>query len=62
MRWEAGALAVARETGDRLDALEAGRDPGLADARVAGSPAVDAFGMCGRLRRYRTDPQEETHA
>ena len=62
MRWEAGALAVARDTGDRLAALEAGRDPGLAAARVAGSPAVDAFGMCGRLRRYPTDPQEETHA
>ena len=55
-RWEAGALAVARDTGDRLDALEAGRDPGLAAARVAASPAADAFGMCGRLRRYPTDP------
>jgi hypothetical protein len=61
-RWEAGALAAAVDTGDRLAALEAGRDPGLAAARVAGSPAVDAFGMCGRLRRYSTDPTEETHA
>ena len=67
-RWQAGALAAALETGRRLDALEAGRDPGLADARVAASPAADAFGMCGRLRTYRTDPAvrtdlaEETHA
>ena len=67
-RWQAGALAAAQETGRRLDALEAGRDPGLADARVAASPAADAFGMCGRLRTYRTDPAvrtdlaEETHA
>ncbi len=61
-RWEAGALAVARETGDRLVALEAGRDPGLADARVADAPAADAFGMCGRLRRYPTDRPTETHA
>lgn len=61
-RWESGALAVAQETGRRLDALEAGRDPGLADARVAASSAADAFGMCGRLRTYRTDPMEETHA
>jgi mannose-6-phosphate isomerase-like protein (cupin superfamily) len=53
-RWRTGALAAAEETGRRLDALEAGRDPGLADARVAGSPAADAFGMCGRLRTYRT--------
>ena len=61
-RWRAGALAAAQETGRRLDALEAGRDPGLADARVAQSPAADAFGMCGRLRTYRTDPLEEPHA
>lgn len=61
-RWESGALAAALETGRRLDALAAGRDPGLAAAGVAASPAVDAFGMCGRLRTYRTNPVEETHA
>ena len=57
------AAPAARDTGDRLDALEAGRDPGLAAARVAASPAVDAFGMCGRLRRYPTDsPRRRAHA
>jgi mannose-6-phosphate isomerase-like protein (cupin superfamily) len=65
-RWEAGALAAVRETGDRLDALDAGQDPGLAGARVASVPAADAFGMCGRLRRYPTQPatlaiQKETN-
>ena len=55
-RWQAGALAEVRATGVRLDALDAGRDPGLADARVASTPAADAFGMCGRLRRYQTRP------
>ncbi|WP_159604809.1 hypothetical protein [Agromyces humi] len=29
---------------------------------VAQSPAADAFGMCGRLQTYRTDPMEEPHA
>jgi hypothetical protein len=61
-RWRSGALAAAEETGRRLDALEEGRDPGLAAARVAQSPAADAFGMCGRLQTYRTDPMEEPHA
>ena len=55
-RWRAGALATATETGERLDALEAGRDPGLAGARVASTAAAPAFGMCGRLRRYETQP------
>lgn len=55
-RWESGALAVARETGDRLDALEAGHDPGLGAARVAEASDAPAFGMCGRLRRYDTAP------
>jgi mannose-6-phosphate isomerase-like protein (cupin superfamily) len=55
-RWRMGALAAAHDTGRRLDALEDGRDPGLADARVGSSPAADAFGMCGRLRTYRTGP------
>lgn len=53
-RWEAGALAVARETGDRLDALEAGRDPGLRAARVAAASVTPALGMCGHLHRYDT--------
>lgn len=62
-RWEAGALAVALETGGRLDALEAGRDPGLAEARVTRAPASDAFGMCGCLVRYdtRSAPVEPSH-
>jgi hypothetical protein len=55
-RWESGALAAARDTGDRLDALEAGGDPGLAEARVAAASDDPAYGMCGRLRRYDTRP------
>ncbi len=63
-RWRAGALATAGETGDRLDALEAGRDPGLATGRVATTLPAPAFGMCGRLRRYETHPltSKETDA
>ncbi|GAA1055203.1 hypothetical protein GCM10017608_31580 [Agromyces luteolus] len=53
-RWEAGALAVARETGHRLDALASGGDPGLGEARVAEASVAPAFGMCGRLQRYDT--------
>ena len=64
-RWRAGALAAANETGARLDALEAlgaavdsgpERAIGLAHARVASTPPTAAFGMCGRLRRYDTQP------
>ena len=55
-RWKSGALAAAHDTGDRLDALEAGYDPGLAEARVATASDVPAYGMCGRLRRYETQP------
>ena len=55
-RWEAGALAAARETGTRLDALEAGRDPGLSEGRVAEASVAPDYGMCGRLRRYDTRP------
>jgi mannose-6-phosphate isomerase-like protein (cupin superfamily) len=55
-RWRAGALAAAHDTGERLDRLAAGRDPGLADARVASTAAHAAFGMCGRLQRYETQP------
>lgn len=50
-RWQAGALAVVRETGDRLDALEAGRDPALGAGRVAAASVAPALGMCGRLQR-----------
>lgn len=60
-RWQSGALAVAGATGDRLDAIDAGRDPGLSDARVASVAASDAFGMCGRLRRYATAPTPKEH-
>ena len=55
-RWKSGALAAAHDTGDRLEALEAGDDPGLAEARVATASDVPAYGMCGRLRRYETQP------
>jgi hypothetical protein len=55
-RWESGALAAARRTGDALDELEAGRDPGLAEARVAVASDAPAYGMCGLLRRYETQP------
>jgi mannose-6-phosphate isomerase-like protein (cupin superfamily) len=60
-RWEVGALAAARETGDRLEALEAGRDPGLGAARVAAASLEPAFGMCGHLQRYdtSTDPASD---
>ena len=53
-RWRAGALAVARETGERLDALESGGDPGLRAARVAAASVAPALGMCGHLARYDT--------
>ncbi|MFE5672214.1 cupin domain-containing protein [Agromyces sp. NPDC056523] len=55
-RWEAGALAAARETGERLAALEAQREPSLAEARVAEASVSLALGMCGRLQRYDTTP------
>lgn len=55
-RWEQGAVEVARRTGRRLDALEAGHDPGLAAARVAEAPSEPAYGMCGLLRRYDIPP------
>ncbi|WP_438854231.1 cupin domain-containing protein [Agromyces sp. M3QZ16-3] len=62
-RWEAGAHAVARETGHRLDALASGGDPGLAESRVAEASVAHAFGMCGRLQRYDTtlDPDIVRH-
>lgn len=56
LRWQQGAAEVARRTGERIDALEAGRDPGLAEARVAEAPSEPAFGMCGLLRRYDIAP------
>ena len=59
-RWEAGALAVTNATGDRLDELDAGHDPGLAMGRVATTSGLPAFGMCGRLRRYQTQPAPPT--
>ncbi|WP_430645246.1 cupin domain-containing protein [Agromyces sp. GXS1127] len=52
--WEAGALAAARETGHRLDALESSGEAGLAEARVAEASVAPAYGMCGLLRRYDT--------
>ncbi|KQM82680.1 cupin domain-containing protein [Agromyces sp. Leaf222] len=51
--WQHGALAEANATGVRLDALESGRDPGLAAARVtAVRPEPASLGMCGVLDRY----------
>ena len=55
--WQHGALAEATETGARLDALDAGRDPGLAAARVTtAGPEPASLGMCGVLDRYRLAP------
>ncbi|GAA1822380.1 cupin domain-containing protein [Agromyces salentinus] len=52
-RWRRGALADAAATGARLDALLAGRDPGLAAARVSSArPEPSSLGMCGVLGRY----------
>jgi mannose-6-phosphate isomerase-like protein (cupin superfamily) len=52
----AGALAAARRTAERLDALRLGEIDHLlaAGLRVEGAPepAARAFGMCGRLDRY----------
>ncbi|MET4157183.1 cupin domain-containing protein [Agromyces sp. PvR057] len=57
-RWQQGALAEATATGARLDALEAGRDPGLAAARVSSAvPEPASLGMCGILDRYDLDPR-----
>jgi mannose-6-phosphate isomerase-like protein (cupin superfamily) len=64
-RWEAGALAVARETGRRLDALASGDDSPLGEARVAEASVAPAFGMCGRLQRYDSSadgPADRGHA
>ncbi|MGI9822731.1 cupin domain-containing protein [Agromyces sp. Marseille-Q5079] len=56
--WQQGALAEATVTGARLDALEDGRDPGLAAARVsAAGPEPASLGMCGVLDRYDLDPR-----
>lgn len=51
--WQQGAQAEASATGARLDALESGRDPGLAAARVSTAhPEPASLGMCGVLDRY----------
>jgi mannose-6-phosphate isomerase-like protein (cupin superfamily) len=60
-RWRAGALAVADETGARLDELESGGDPGLGAARVAAASVTPALGMCGLLARYDTTSEPDTH-
>ncbi|GAA3477659.1 cupin [Streptomyces yanii] len=53
-RWEQGAAAASRATGDQLDALEQGDGGHLAAACVyAQQPSeYGKFGMCGRLDVY----------
>ncbi|HWG23966.1 cupin domain-containing protein [Actinospica sp.] len=59
--WEkvlrSGALAAAERTADELTALRQGRIDHLLDAALrvedAPEPAQRAFGMCGRLDRYK---------
>ncbi|MBM7503911.1 cupin domain-containing protein [Agromyces aurantiacus] len=59
-RWRDGAVAAALETGERLDALDAGRDAGMGAAGVAEASGAPDFGMCGRLRRYDTTRLDPT--
>jgi mannose-6-phosphate isomerase-like protein (cupin superfamily) len=53
-RWEQGAAAASRRTGEEIDALEAGDHGHLRDAAVARmeQPAPVTLGMCGRLSPY----------
>ncbi|MFC8570151.1 cupin domain-containing protein [Streptomyces sp. NPDC057245] len=53
-RWRDGARAAAETTRAQLDALRAGDDGHLAEARVSatGPAARGRFGMCGRLAVY----------
>ncbi|WP_416972836.1 cupin domain-containing protein [Streptomyces sp. 4F14] len=56
-RWERGASAAARATGEQLDRLEEGDASHLRDAVVrAEQPSeVGKFGMCGRLEVYKLE-------
>ena len=53
-RWERGAAAASRRTGEQIDALAAGDHSHLRRAAVARvrEPAADTLGMCGRLSPY----------
>jgi mannose-6-phosphate isomerase-like protein (cupin superfamily) len=53
-RWEQGAAAVVRRTGEQIAALDAGDHSHLREAAVARmeQPAPVALGMCGRLAPY----------
>ncbi|WP_345606135.1 cupin domain-containing protein [Pseudonocardia adelaidensis] len=53
-RWEQGAAAVSRRTGEQIAALEAGDHSHLRDAAVARmeEPAPVTLGVCGRLSPY----------
>jgi hypothetical protein len=53
-RWEQGAAAVSRRTGEQLAALAAGDHGHLREAAVArlAEPAPITLGMCGRLGPY----------
>jgi mannose-6-phosphate isomerase-like protein (cupin superfamily) len=53
-QWEEGAAAVARRTGDQLDALAAGDHGHLRDASIARieRPDPTVLGMCGLLSPY----------
>jgi hypothetical protein len=58
-RWQAGALAAARATGEQLDALERGDGGHLAAAAVQGLPEPSErgrLGMCGLLDTYVPSP------
>jgi mannose-6-phosphate isomerase-like protein (cupin superfamily) len=59
-RWEQGAAAVSRRTGEHIDALEAGDHSHLLDAAVARmeQPEPVTLGMCGHLSPY--DPARLT--
>lgn len=53
-RWEQGAAAVSRRTGEQIAALAAGDHSHLREAAVARmeQPAPVTLGMCGRLSPY----------
>ena len=54
LRWQATALAAARQTGEQIDALSAGDHRHLRDGAVhrVARPDQTALGMCGYLHRY----------
>jgi mannose-6-phosphate isomerase-like protein (cupin superfamily) len=53
-RWEQGAAAVARRTGEQIEALAAGDHAHLREAAIGriAQPDPTVLGMCGRLAPY----------